>query len=196
MGELVSQGLLPETAIFDSTPPHPSYAPMTPATSPASLAPVFATGFDSDHLLTNAFRLAYLQDADAHPDGGFPDVTDGLPPEDSDNTFRLALKTNDQRAWTPTAPVLLCAGHADPAVLYLNTELMQGFWSAQDNVSVLDIDSAVEANDPFAAQKTQFALAKNFVEIGGGDEAVLEAYHAGLVAPFCVSAVKTFFDGL
>ena len=28
----------------------------------------------------------------------------------------------------------------------------------------------------------------------GGDEAVQEAYHAGLVAPFCLSAAKRFFD--
>jgi hypothetical protein len=28
----------------------------------------------------------------------------------------------------------------------------------------------------------------------GGDLAVLDSYHAGLVPPFCVSAVKSFFD--
>jgi hypothetical protein len=28
----------------------------------------------------------------------------------------------------------------------------------------------------------------------GGDAAVLSAYHAGLVPPFCLSAVKDFFD--
>ena len=53
---------------------------MTPATTPANLAPVFAIGFGTEHLLTNDFRLAYLQDADANPDGGFPTLTDGLPP--------------------------------------------------------------------------------------------------------------------
>jgi hypothetical protein len=60
---------------------------------------------------------------------------------------------------------------------------------------VLDIDSSVASNDPYESQKTGFAIAKGLVELSGGDDAVLEAYHAGLVAPFCLSAVKQFFDG-
>ena len=65
LGELEAQGKLPAAALFSSTPPDPAYAAMTPATTPSNLAPVFATGFGTDHLLTNDFRLAYLQDADA-----------------------------------------------------------------------------------------------------------------------------------
>jgi len=108
--------------------------------------------------------------------------------------MRQALKTNDQRAWTPTAPMLLCAGHRDPAVLFLNTELMQGFWSSETTVSVLDIDSDVASGDPYENQKEGFAVAKALVELTGGDDEVLQAYHAGLVAPFCLSAAKQFFD--
>ena len=195
LGDLKDQGLLPDTAIFSSTPPDAAYADMTPATTPANLAPVFATGFGTDHLLTNDFRLAYLQDADAHPDGGFPTLADGLPPSDPEHPLRQALATNDQRDWTPTAPMLLCAGNSDPAVLYLNTELMQNFWSAETTVSVLDIDSDVTSGDAFETQKLQFAAAKEIVELSGGDSEVLELYHAGLVAPFCLSAVRSFFDG-
>ena len=109
-------------------------------------------------------------------------------------TLRQALKLNDQRTWTPTSPMLLCAGNRDPSVLYLNTALMQDYWASASNVITLDIDSDVETDDPYAAQKEQFAAAKDIVELGGGDEAVLEAYHAGLVAPFCLSAVRSFFD--
>jgi alpha/beta superfamily hydrolase len=195
LSELVDQGRLPDAALFSSTPPDPAYADMTPATTPSNLAPVFAIGFGTDHLLTNDFRLAYLQDADSNPDGGFPTLSDGLPPSDPAHPLRQALKTNDQRAWTPAAPVLLCAGNADPSVLYLNTELMQNHWSSATDVTVLDIDSDVTSDDPFEAQKTQFAIAKQLVELAGGDDEVLEAYHAGLVAPFCLSAVKSFFDG-
>ena len=156
----------------------------------------FATGFGPDHLLTNDFRLAYLQDAENNPDGGFPTVSDGLPPADPEHPLRRALKTNDQRAWTPEAPMLLCAGRADPAVLYLNTQLMQDFWASETTVSVLDIDSAVEPDDPFETQKEQFEVVKDFVELLGGTSEVLQNYHAGLVAPFCLSAVRQFFDGL
>ena len=195
VGELEEQGKLPDTALFDSSPPDPAYAAMTPATSPENLAPVFAIGFGIDHLLTNEFRLAYLQDADANPDGGFPELTDGLPPADPAHPLRQALKTNDQRAWTPTSPMLLCAGNADPNVLFLNTELMQNYWSTATEVTVLDIDSEVESDDPYEAQKLEFAIAREAVRLSGGDDGVLEKYHAGLVAPFCLSAVKSFFDG-
>ena len=193
LGDLVDQGLLPDDALFSSTPPDPVYADITPATTPGSLAPVFALGFSTDHLLTNDFRLAYLQDAESHPDGGFPTLSDGLPPADPEHPLRQALVTNDQRAWTPTSPMLLCAGHGDPAVLYLNTELMQNFWSAETTVTVLDIDSDATGGDPFALQKLQFATAKEVLDLIGGDDEVLENYHAGLVAPFCLSAARSFF---
>lgn len=195
LAELVDLGKLPATTLFSSTPPDPAYADMTPATTPANLAPVFALGFGDDHLLTNDFRLAYLQDADAHPDGGFPTLSDGLPPAAPENPMRQALKANDQRDWTPTAPMLLCAGHDDPAVLYLNTELMQNFWSSTTNVNVVDIDSDATGGDPYENQKEGFAVAKALVEVAGGNDEVLKAYHAGLVAPFCLSAAKQFFDG-
>jgi len=196
VSELESQGKLPDTALFSSTPPDPAYAAMTPATTPSNLAPVFAAGFGTDNLLTNDFRLAYLQDASSNPDGGFPTRSDGLPPANPEHPLRQGLKTNDQRAWTPTSPMLLCAGNADPTVLYLNTALMQGYWSTATTVTVLDVDSAIEGGDPYEAQKTQFAVAKEAVRLGGGDTEVLEKYHAGLVAPFCLSSVKSFFDGL
>ena len=70
--------------------------------------------------------------------------------------------------------MLLCAGNADPAVLYLNTELMQNYWSTATTVTVLDIDSAVASDDPYEAQKTQFAAAKGLIELIGGDTEVLE----------------------
>jgi hypothetical protein len=71
-------------------------------------------------------------------------------------------------------------------------------------VSVLDVDCPVTSGDPccgdlkkaFAAQKA--AVAANAVLSGaadGGALAVLEAYHARLVPPVCLSAVKSFFDG-
>ncbi len=195
LADLVDQGKLPDSALFSSTPPDAAYSDFTPATTPANLAAVFATGFGTDNLLTNDFRLAYLQDADAHPDGGFPTLSDGLPPADPENPLRQALKDNDQRAWMPTAPMLLCAGNRDPAVLYLNTELMQSYWASTPAVSVLDIDSDVGSDDPYESQKDAFAAAKELFELAGGDDAVLGNYHAGLVAPFCLSAVKSFFDG-
>jgi hypothetical protein len=206
-GQLFADGKLPSAQLFSSTPPDPSYAPFTPATTPADLAHVFAAGFGTENLVTNSFRLAYLQDAQAHPDGGFPTVTDHLPAANPQNRLRQALKTNDLRTWTPTAPVLLCAGDKDPTVLYLNTQLMQDYWAASGattDIRVLDLDSAIFVGDPYAARKLGFAAAKEAIAAaavsGGATDnglaAVTEAYHGSLVPPFCISAAKAFFDGL
>jgi Prolyl oligopeptidase family len=203
---IYSNGQLPENALFNNTPPDPSYAAMTPATTPANLAPSFAMGFGANALVTNTYRLSYLQDATTNPDGGFPTAGSGVPAAAPANTLRQDLKTNDLRNWSPTAPVLLCAGDSDPTVFYLNTQLIQAYWAVaapSAAVTILDVDSGVTTSDPYATEKDGFATAKTAVAaaavIGGatdgGAMAVLQDYHAGLVPPFCVYAVKSFFDG-
>jgi dienelactone hydrolase len=201
---LYAQGLLPQYALFSSTPPAPQYASMTPATTPADLAPAFAQGFGASPLVTNAYRLSYLQDAQAHPDGGFPVTTNDMPPSSPGSGLRQDFAKNDLRDFNPAAPVLLCGGDSDPVVFYLNTLLMQGYWAAQDpsaQVTVLDVDSAVGPNDPYASVKNAFHAAKAAVAAAavaggatdGGQSAVLADYHAGLVPPFCLYAVEQFF---
>ncbi len=102
--------------------------------------------------------------------------------------------------------MLLCGGDSDPTVFYLNTLLMQGYWAAHApsaQVTILDLDSAVGSNDPYAGVKNGFAAAKAAVAAAasaggatdGGASAVLADYHAGLVPPFCLYAVKEFFGG-
>ncbi|HEY4366910.1 MAG TPA: prolyl oligopeptidase family serine peptidase [Steroidobacteraceae bacterium] len=204
---LYDQGKLPQDQLFSSTPPSAAFAAYTPPTTPAAFAPLFAQGFGTDNLITNNFRLAYLTDAQANPDGGFPTTTNGLPAAAPGNTFRQALKTNDLRNWTPTAPMLLCGGDADPTVFYMNTQLMQGYWAAagvNPPVTVLDVDSSKTDGDPYADLKTGFAAFKDLIAAAavaggasdGGAEAVAEAYHATLVAPFCLKAARDKFDSL
>src|SRR5262245_11943812 len=53
VGDLEAQGKLPANAVFNSTPPDPQFASLTPSTTPANLATVFAAGFGSDNLVTN-----------------------------------------------------------------------------------------------------------------------------------------------
>jgi hypothetical protein len=195
--QLFAEGKLPRDQLFSSTPPDPSFASITPATSPADLAPVFAAGFGTENLVTNAFRLAYLQDAQANPDGGFPTVLDGLPAANPANGLRRAFKRNDLRTWVPSAPVFLCGGNEDPTVLFMNTQLIQSYWAANGAtgpVTVLDLDSEVSINDPDAGRKAAFAAAKAALEADGGEAEVIESYHSTLLPPFCLSAVKSFFD--
>jgi hypothetical protein len=202
---LYADGRLPVTALFNPTPPAPAFADVTPATTPANLAALFAEGFGADNLITNDFRLRYLQDAEAHPDGGWPATTTGNPAVGAGLPFRQALVRNDLRAWTPSAPVLLCGGNGDPIVFWLNSELMQGYWlahgAAAGTINILDVDSAPATGDLYAAVKNEFAVAKAAVAAAailqgatdGGARAVGEAYHGTLVAPFCLAATRSFF---
>jgi hypothetical protein len=197
--QLFAEGKLPRDQLFDSTPPDPAFAPFTPATMPANLAAVFAQGFGPDHLVTNAFRFAYLQDAQANPDGSFPTVLDNRPAANPANGLRRAFKRNDLRVWVPAAPVFLCGGADDPTVLFSNTQMIQAYWAANGattNISVLDLESSIASNDPDAARKAAFALAKEALRDDGGDAEVTESYHSTLVPPFCLSAVKSRFDSM
>ncbi|MBV8618497.1 MAG: prolyl oligopeptidase family serine peptidase [Curvibacter sp.] len=221
LNTIFTQGLLPQTALFSSTPPTaPAGAPaslqailnsITPPTTPAAQAPLFALGFGSSPLINNTARLNYLLDAIANPDGAVPSVTTGATATSPANPMRQAFKANDLRNWVPTRPVLLCGGNADPTVFFnVNTQLMKGFWTAPSPaamptglLSVLDVDSAATgATDPYAALKAGFAQAKALtaaaaVSAGatdGGASAVVQAYHGTLVPPFCTTAARGFFQ--
>ena len=193
---LEAQGKFPN-ALFSSTPPAPGYAMYTPASTPPNLAGIFAAGFGTNFLITNAYRGTYLQDALARPDGGFPVYTDALPPANPMSSFRVHLKGNDLRDWTPAAPTLLCGGNSDPTVFFFNTTLMEKYWAAHPPSPppvILDVDSSPATGDPYGGLKTAFGVAKDLVLASGGEAAVLAAYHSQLVPPFCLSAVKSFFD--
>jgi hypothetical protein len=205
ISDLYAAGKLPQSELFSSAPPAPAWAAYTPPTSPALFAPIFAIGFGPDNLILNSYRLGYLEDAESAPDGGFPATTTGLPAANPENALRQDLKLNDLRDWTPNAPVLLCGGDEDPTVFYFNTQLMQGYWATHvppGAISVLDVDAS--GSNPYAQLQSAFAVAKALVAseavlagaTDGGQAAVLADYHTGLVAPFCVAAVRSFFDGL
>lgn len=202
LNDLVAQGRLPADAVFSLIPPSPELASITPPAEPAQFASVFARGFGPDNLITNSYRLAYLQDAQLAPDGGFPNVIDGRPAANPSHPLRRALAANDLRDWVPSAPVLLCAGSDDPTVFFFNTQLVQDFWMAISPTVPLTVVDLDVAGEPYSDLRDRFAIAKDAVRanaiIGGEneDEAVFEAYHAGIVAPFCMLAAKRFFDGL
>ena len=73
--------------------------------------------------------------------------------------------------------------------------------TASVSIGVLDLEAAAGTNDPYGSLKQDFQIAKQVVATDavlqgatdGGATAVLEAYHATLVAPFCLAAAKAFF---
>jgi hypothetical protein len=203
--DLYAQSKVPKNALFSAVSPDPTFADITPATTPANLAASYALGFGADNLIKNSYRLRYLQDAALNPDGGWPTTTTGIPAPMPGFALRKVLKQNDLRNWVPIAPIFLCGGNADPSVFWLNTQLMQGYWAAHAPSStpdnILDVDSTASSNDPYADLKAKFATAKLLVAAtaiaqgatDGGASAVIDAYHATLVPPFCLSAVRSFF---
>ena len=203
--QLYAQGKLPEFVLFSLTPPAPAYAAFTPSRAPSNLAAVFALGFGTGNLLQNAYRLSYLEDAQANPDGGYPAITTGVAATNPGLPWRQALQRNDLRNWVPNVPLQLCGGAVDPIVFWLNSQLMQDYWNSHApmaSIGVLDLEAAVAPNDPYATLKRDFKVAKDLVAANavaqgatdGGAFAVAAAYHATLVAPFCVAAAKSFFE--
>jgi hypothetical protein len=211
LNTIFSQRKLPSTHLFSRIPPAPQFASMTPPASPPlappGLTPFFAAGFGDANLVRNAYRLALLEDAAAHPDGAFPLATANLAPaENPAHPLRQAFKRNDLRNWVPKAPVLLCGGGSDPMVFFFNARIEQAYWlnakAPAGLTSVLDVDSPVTGpDDSFAAIKRGFAnekaaVASEAVAAGaadGGASAVLRSYHGQLVAGSCMVAARAFF---
>ena len=207
--QLFSTGKLPLTQTFDS---------MTPVTGNAQLDaalavppnPLFALGFGEPFLVNNNYRLSWVLDAVADPDGAVPVPKAGVPlaaaPQQS---LRNAFWKNDLRngGWVPGSPLLMCGGALDPTVFFsVNTGTMQAFWGAlplpAGLINVLDVNGTPAG--PFAliqggfqqSQAAEFAFLQT--PAGGGlspaaaQATLIQNYH-GAVAPFCTVAARGFF---
>jgi acetyl esterase/lipase len=221
---IFAKGLLPQTALFDSTTPVvPGSAQLTALLSvpgsagyplpPTAQTPLFAAGFGSPYLLNNSYRVAYALDAASNPDGAVPAPSAGvlLAAAAPTQPLRLAFYKNDLRngSWAPSSPTLLCGGDQDPTVFYsVNTGTMAAFWSSLVQaglITVLDVNGTPGGN--FAAfqagfQETQAAQLLFYESAAGGglspaaaQQLIVEGYHSA-VAPFCAAAARAFFGVL
>jgi hypothetical protein len=76
----------------------------------------------------------------------------------------------------------------------------QFFWLKGIDIVVLDLDSPTHSSGSDGSLQADFQLAKQAVAAAavlqgasdGGEVAVSEAYHATLVAPFCLAAAVDF----
>jgi hypothetical protein len=220
---IFANGLLPETAVFDSTTPVvtvPGDATLSaeltaalavPAVNPADpFTILFNAGFGNPYLINNSFRLSYALDAAGNPDGAVPTPTAGVPlaAAPPTQTFRLALYKNDLRNgdWAPNSPTLLCGGDEDPEVFFApDTGTMAAFWANLPAGLITVLDVSAPPSGPFAALQTQFQeagaqqLAYLQTPAGGGltleqaEIALIQSYH-GDVEPVCERAARTFFS--
>jgi hypothetical protein len=219
---LFANGALPQTALFDSTTPVvtiPGNAALSAGLT-AALAipsdpsnpdtPLFDAGFGSPFLINNDYRVSYVLDAAADPDGAVPAPVAGVPLATvaPTQTLRLAFYKNDLRNgdWAPNSPTLLCGGDQDPTVFFsVNTGTMAAFWSGLPAglVTVLDLNATPAA--PFAPIQAGFQgseaqqLAFDMSAAGGSlspaqaQEAIVAGYHAA-VEPFCQLGARSFFS--
>lgn len=194
---LFAQGKLPETALFSNATPVTGNA-MLDAVLAVPSNPIFALGFGTPNLITNSYRLSYVLDAVASPDGAVPNLQPGVPLATApQQPLRVAFKQNDMRSWTPHAPILLCGGDLDPTVFFVNAGVMQAYWAAAGLsaplVNVLDVNAAATADDPFAALQEGFQETEAQIVATQGQDAAVESYHT-TVAPFCTAAARGFFS--
>ena len=215
LATLFQQGKLPQTALFNSTTPTSSTGitavdaaadqllalPASPPYSPSEAA-LFDTGFGNPYLLSNAYRVAYVDDAVINQDqaemtlinGGTLDSSDVALAPTSALGLRQDLALNDMRSgpWFPKEPMLLCGGDQDPTVFFQNTQIMAALWSpyvAGGLVSVLDLNAT--PSGPFAPLQGGFqATYGQLVSANGA--AAIESYHS-TEAPFCMVAARGFF---
>lgn len=117
-----AEAVLPSANGMSGLPAAALFAPHEEGDTPANLQfispphPVFAYGFDDDHLLTDDFRQKYIQDLNNNP----------VEPE---YRIRSLVKDGDLRNWTPAAPMLMCGASNDPVVYFSNTIDMVDYWS-------------------------------------------------------------------
>jgi poly(3-hydroxybutyrate) depolymerase len=205
IGDLIATGKLPQLQLFHDTVWNTGSAQLDAVLDVPS-NPLFALGFGPSNLVKDSYRLAYVMDALAHPDGAVPSQTNLVPAAGAMNTLRQAFVMNDLRSWVPTAPVFMCGGNQDPVVFFsVNTQVMQAFWTfvappaSPLLVNVLDVDSAITGpNDPFLLAKGGFQQAEGLIDAaaGGGaagQQARTQTYHT-TVAPFCSAAARGFFS--
>ncbi|MRV73425.1 alpha/beta fold hydrolase [Duganella sp. FT92W] len=185
LGELASSGRLPEKALFAG-----NSVPQTAG---------FESFFGDNNLVRTAYRDSVTADMRNNPCNATAEAPLACAPV---QPLRKWLLRNDLRSYGPTAPLLLCGGDSDPVVPFYNTTAAGDYYRAHKTgaaLHVVNVDSTPGLGDDYAQVKLGFLAAKSAVRInaavtgGSGDAAVRDAYHAGLVAPFCLRAARDFF---
>ncbi|NYE62067.1 putative esterase [Duganella sp. 1224] len=189
LGDLVAAGKLPNDVLFaaDSLPQSSGYASF----------------FGPDHLIKTSYRDAYLADLKANPCNASNGTPQSCAPA---QPLRKWLLKNDLRTYVPGVPLFLCGGDEDPVVPYANTTSTAAYFRAQGGaglqLTVLNVDD-LSLGGPSLTTRTEFAAAKEALRrltlnqtgsAAAADQAVKDAYHAGLVAPFCLREARAFLD--
>jgi hypothetical protein len=229
--KLVAAGAIPARALFQSestgagAPGFSAQRYPVLAALPAG-APLYKGGFDpSRYLMSTTFRAAYVADVDANPDGGAP--ADGSAPKLASivpampahprSPLRQDLKANDLRNYTPSMPLLMCGGYADPEVFWdqgagAMTAVLQSKVATHPGLrfATLDLDTGAGTTGTYVEHgltasrnaalrsiatrlQAAFTAFQHAVVASKGAQVGMEAYHVDEV-PYCMVAARTFFE--
>ena len=217
----MQQGLIPQSALFQSPPTGNS----TLDNIPEGL-PLGANGFSaSSYLISTAFRAAYVNDAIANPDGAAPSsgsapdfsTTAATLPANPQFLLRQDLKANDLRNYTPSMPLMMCGGLNDPEVYWdqgagAMTAVLNSKATSNPGLRYLTLDldlsggtagtftshgltSAENATMQSVATQAQqaFSAYQGGIATQYGPVAAMETYHTN-ERVFCTAAARTFFS--
>lgn len=183
--DMFTQGKLPQSALFARN------------SLPGPASPALGAFFGDGNLIKSSYRNLYLSDIGAHSCGADPAICRPALP------LRAAVWSNDLRNFVPAAPTMLCGGKSDPTVFFVSTETTAQYFrqkGMQPPLTVLDVDTAPNVDDPFTVLKQGFALTKAGVrsraQAAGRDPdaEVAVSYHSALVPSFCMAGTRAYFQ--
>ena len=181
---LVAQGRLPAHLLANDEPDYPTLSPLQQANF----------GQPDQSLIKTSYLQAAVADAAANP-CPFTSTTEPLACTPT-NAVRKAWHRNDLRTFAPTVPLLMCGGHGDSEVPFVNTTLTYAYFQNHGAVAsaltALDVDSATTAGDPWATAKATFIAVRNGLIAAGGDPSSTDNYHS-LAQAACGVAARDFF---
>lgn len=172
----------------------------TDAPNYVTVAPKYQSfyGAPEESLIKSSYLTEYLNDVGANPCSINLAQPLACSPKD---TLRAALLKNDLRNWVPTSPMLLCGGHDDTQVYFISSQDTKAYFDANGakTVSLLDVDSPINPNDPYATAKNTFLTQKNQVinaanAAGVNPDELLREYSHYLPFAACNIAARNFFD--
>ncbi|ATQ75677.1 hypothetical protein CR152_14930 [Massilia violaceinigra] len=150
-------------------------------------------GTPAQSLMNASYLSRVLADIAAHP----CPVTSAVAPLACApaNPMRAAWLKNDLRTWAPSAPMLMCGGNGDPEVSFDHARLTHAYFQAHGSAAqLLDVDSPVTDNDPYARSKNLFAAFRQAVIDSGDDPTTVDNYHGFMANVACEVAARDFFS--
>jgi predicted esterase len=149
-------------------------------TGDPGLDALFAAGIGTPNLIKQSYRQSVLTNPQ--------------------NPVWAAAAKNDLTGWTPSRPTAMCVGSADPTVYASNTTAAATAFTTRGAGALVKAFNVEDAASVGALVAGGFAQAKAATAAdpnapgASPAEKVLQAYHGGLVPPFCNAVIRGYFQ--